>query len=100
MFLTCLADTDWLGSIIRNSFAARRFRSRFVVSPKSIQGFINLLAELHLSAMRIGISHQPSDRSPVVVQETKVVHRSSMLIHTSAKNFDSFGIIEAAVQVV
>jgi hypothetical protein len=70
-----------------------------VVGPESTQGFINLLAELDLGAMGIAISRQPGYGSPVVTQHAKIVHRPSALVHAGAKNFDSPGVIELAIQV-
>ena len=49
--------------------------------------------------MGIPVSHQDGDRSPVMVQNAQVIHHASVLIHTGAKNLDSPGVIELAVQV-
>ena len=55
------------------------------------------IPELDLGAMSICVSHKLGDRAPVVVQDAKIVHHSSVIIHTGAKNFDSFGVIELAI---
>jgi len=70
-----------------------------VVSPESIPGLINLFAELDLGTVSIRITHQLGDRPPVVVQDAKIIHRPSVLIHTGAKNFDSLRVVELPVQV-
>jgi len=52
-----------------------------------------------LGTVSIRISHQRGDKPPVVIQNAKIVHNPSVLIHTGANNFDSLGVIELAVQV-
>jgi len=70
-----------------------------VIGPESLQGLIDLFAELHLSAMSIRISREPGDRSPIEIQNAKIVHRPSVLIHTSAKDFPSPSVIELSIKV-
>src|SRR5947208_5609016 len=71
-----------------------------VVSPESVQRLIHLLPELHLCTMSVRISREPGDGPPIVTQNTQVVHRPPVFIHTSAKDFDALSFIEFAVQVM